>query len=84
MQVMKESAAKLAKPSTSVLDASPVFSSRAKPRVEEVKEKVRDFLECDTFVYALLWRRKKTYVQNLKFLARCGRRVCAVQASSQV
>ena len=44
MQVMKEPAAKLAKPSTSlmssVLDASPVFSSRAKPRVDEVKEKV--------------------------------------------
>ena len=40
MQVMKEPAAKLAKPSTSVLDASPVFSSRAKTRVDEVKEKV--------------------------------------------
>ena len=39
MQVMKEPG-KLAKPSTSVLDASPVFSSRAKSRVEEVKEKV--------------------------------------------
>ena len=50
MQVMKEPAAKLAKPSTSVLDASPVFSSRAKTRVDEVKEKVRNFLESETFV----------------------------------
>jgi len=32
----------LPKPSTSVLDASPVFSQKAKPRVEEVKEKVRE------------------------------------------
>ena len=32
----------LPKPSTSVLDASPVFSQKAKPRVEEVKEKVRN------------------------------------------
>ena len=40
MQVMKEPAGKLVKPSTSVLDASPVFSSRTKPRVEEMKEKV--------------------------------------------
>ena len=30
----------LPKPSTSVLDASPVFSQKAKPRVEEVKEKM--------------------------------------------
>ena len=41
MQVMKEPAGKLAKPSTSILDASPVFSSRTKPRVEEMKEKVK-------------------------------------------
>lgn len=40
LQVMK-GPGKLAKPSTSVLDASPVFSSRAKSRVEEVKEKVK-------------------------------------------
>ena len=38
---MKEPAGKLAKPSTSILDASPVFSSRTKPRVEEMKEKVK-------------------------------------------
>ena len=38
LQVIKE----LPKPSTSVLDASPVFSQKAKPRVEEVKEKVRN------------------------------------------
>lgn len=45
MQVMKESAGKLVKPSTSVLDASPVFSSRTKPRVEEMKEKVKKVTE---------------------------------------
>jgi len=44
--VMKESAGKLVKPSTSVLDASPVFSSRTKPRVEEMKEKVREESVC--------------------------------------
>ena len=37
---------KLAKPSASVLDASPVFSSRAKPRVEEVKQRVREESVC--------------------------------------
>ena len=53
---MKEPTAKLAKPSTSVLDASPVFSSRAKPRLEEVKEKVRKRTLSDSeTVYALTW-----------------------------
>ena len=45
MQVMKEPAGKLVKPSTSVLDASPVFNSRTKPRVEEMKEKVKKVTE---------------------------------------
>jgi len=44
--VMKEPAGKLVKPSTSVLDASPVFNSRTKPRVEEMKEKVREESVC--------------------------------------
>ena len=72
MQVMKEPAGKLAKPSTSILDASPVFSSRTKPRVEEMKEKVKKGTEYG-LVYDILYKNP--------FNSRCGRRVCAVQAS---
>ena len=73
MQVMKESAGKLVKPSTSVLDASPVFSSRTKPRVEEMKEKVKKGHNMGSYILDILY--------NNPLNSRCGRRVCAVQAS---
>ena len=63
---MKESAGKLVKPSTSVLDASPVFSSRAKPRVEEVKEKVKD----GTFAFLTFTSFCNYYGNNLEFQVR--------------